>query len=145
LDESKQPEPVDVVVGTRVRNARVARGLTQAALAEQLGVSFQQVQKYENGSNRISASRLVQIADTLNVSPVGFLEDLGAFNERKAGASASGQVPGAQALLSIYERLPPPMRLAVLQLAQSLIDGGSARPVRSAAPQRRQNGSVVAT
>ena len=59
--------PVDVAVGGRVRELRIRAGMSQTKLGEALGVSFQQIQKYENGANRMGASRLVQIATALNV------------------------------------------------------------------------------
>ncbi|MCW5719214.1 MAG: helix-turn-helix transcriptional regulator, partial [Bauldia sp.] len=57
-DATKKVTPLDAIVGERVRQQRVSLGLSQGALAEKLGVAFQQVQKYEKGTNRISASRL---------------------------------------------------------------------------------------
>ena len=66
----KRPDPVDVEVGHRIRIERLARGLSQTALANQLGVTFQQVQKYEKGVNRVGAGRLTKIAEVLGV-PVG--------------------------------------------------------------------------
>ena len=65
---SKQPHPVDRLVGSRVRLIRTARGFSQSRLAENLGITFQQVQKYEKGTNRISASRLFEISRLLGVS-----------------------------------------------------------------------------
>jgi transcriptional regulator with XRE-family HTH domain len=65
---SKRVQAVDEAVGKRVRLLRLARSLSQSELASQIGVSFQQVQKYERGTNRMSASKLVAIADTLGVS-----------------------------------------------------------------------------
>jgi transcriptional regulator with XRE-family HTH domain len=70
----KRPDPVDVEVGHRIRLERLARGLSQTALANQLGVTFQQVQKYEKGVNRIGASRLFDLARVLGV-PVQFFYD----------------------------------------------------------------------
>lgn len=67
----KQPNPVDVHVGRRVRIRRVLCGLSQTALADELELTFQQLQKYESGANRTSASRLWQIAKILDV-PVGW-------------------------------------------------------------------------
>jgi transcriptional regulator with XRE-family HTH domain len=67
--------PVDRSVGRRVRMARVSRGLSQTALASQLGLTFQQLQKYEKGTNRISASKLHDIAQILGVEVVSFFED----------------------------------------------------------------------
>jgi transcriptional regulator with XRE-family HTH domain len=68
---AKKPDPVDVEVGQRIRIERLQSGLSQTSLAEQLGVTFQQVQKYEKGTNRIGASRLQQISHILQV-PVAF-------------------------------------------------------------------------
>lgn len=63
----KGAHPIDVLVGTKVRHFRTLRGMSQETLGETVGVTFQQVQKYEKGSNRISASRLVQIANALSI------------------------------------------------------------------------------
>ncbi len=73
----------DVHVGARVRELRLTRGLTQTDLAERLGISFQQVQKYEKGTNRIGSSRLWDISQVLE-TPVG------AFFDGLDGASSSG-------------------------------------------------------
>jgi transcriptional regulator with XRE-family HTH domain len=67
--------PVDRSVGRRVRILRVSRGLSQSALASQLGLTFQQLQKYEKGTNRISASKLHDIARILGVEVASFFED----------------------------------------------------------------------
>jgi len=61
----KQPDPIDVKVGQNIRSMRVVRGMSQEKLAEGLGITFQQVQKYEKGTNRVSASKLQQIAGIL--------------------------------------------------------------------------------
>ncbi|NRQ19165.1 helix-turn-helix domain-containing protein [Ensifer sesbaniae] len=71
-----KPEPVDVHVGRRIRMRRVWKQVTQMALAEAIGVTFQQVQKYEKGTNRVGASRLQQIADALNAPVSYFFEDM---------------------------------------------------------------------
>ena len=73
----KSPNPVDVHVGRRVRIRRVLAGMSQTALAEGLGLTFQQLQKYESGSNRISASRLWQISQILDVPIAWFFLGLG--------------------------------------------------------------------
>jgi transcriptional regulator with XRE-family HTH domain len=70
------PNPVDMHVGGRVRMRRKLFGISQSKLAEELGVTFQQVQKYERGTNRVGASRLFDIARILN-TPIGFFfEDM---------------------------------------------------------------------
>jgi transcriptional regulator with XRE-family HTH domain len=67
---------VDVHVGKRIRHRRWLLGMTQQQLAEQVGIKFQQIQKYETGANRVSASRLYDIADTLGVAVSFFFEGL---------------------------------------------------------------------
>jgi transcriptional regulator with XRE-family HTH domain len=69
---TKAPNPVDKYVGSRVRMRRIMLGMSQEKLGEMLGLTFQQVQKYEKGTNRVGASRLQQIADALQV-PVSFM------------------------------------------------------------------------
>ena len=71
----KTPNPIDVFVGSRVRLRRLMVGMSQEALADRLGVTFQQVQKYEKGTNRISASRLQAISDVFRVPPSFFFQD----------------------------------------------------------------------
>ncbi|GGD88029.1 hypothetical protein GCM10011390_03510 [Aureimonas endophytica] len=68
--------PIDVHVGNRLRLLRLQKGLTQEDLGTLVGVSYQQIQKYETGSNRISASRLYLISCQLGVGPEYFFEDL---------------------------------------------------------------------
>ena len=70
----KSPGPVDVAVGRNVRVWRMAKGLSQAQLARRLGVTFQQVQKYETGGNRVSTGRLVKLAAILAVPISALLE-----------------------------------------------------------------------
>src|SRR5712691_7953793 len=70
------PDPVDVQVGARVRTRRLLIGMNQETLARALGLTFQQVQKYEGGANRVSASRLSQIAEILGVPIAYFFSDL---------------------------------------------------------------------
>lgn len=87
---AKAPNPVDKYVGSRVRMRRIMLGMSQEKLGEALDLTFQQIQKYEKGTNRIGASRLQQIADILQV-PVSFLFEGGptasAHNHNGNGAS----------------------------------------------------------
>jgi transcriptional regulator with XRE-family HTH domain len=71
----KQPNPIDVHVGSRLKHRRTSIGMTQEKLGEKLGVTFQQVQKYEKGTNRIGASRLQEISRILDVPVSYFFED----------------------------------------------------------------------
>jgi len=70
------PHPIDIHVGARIRAQRVLRGLTQSDLARLVGISFQSVQKYEQGENRVSASRLYEFAQVLGVAPQHFFDGL---------------------------------------------------------------------
>ena len=82
------PNPVDVHVGARVRTRRLLIGMNQETLARALGLTFQQVQKYEGGANRVSASRLSQIAEILGVPISYFFNDIepdGAEPSRRVG------------------------------------------------------------
>ena len=107
-------DPVDVAVGARIRLLRKVRGLSQQALAETAGVTFQQIQKYERGANRVSASMLARIAGALN-SPVAEM-----FGEVNPAAGAIDEVaallsePGALELLRAYSNLPRGGRRAAL-------------------------------
>ncbi len=74
IKDKKVPNPIDRHVGSRVRMRRVMLGMSQEKLGESLGLTFQQVQKYEKGTNRIGASRLQQISRTLDVPPAFFFE-----------------------------------------------------------------------
>jgi len=87
--KAKSPNPIDVHVGSRVRLRRTMAKLSQTELGEALGVTFQQVQKYEKGTNRIGASRMQRIAETLNV-PVSF------FFEDAPGNPANADTPGME-------------------------------------------------
>lgn len=83
------PTQTDVLVGSRVRVRRLELGLSQTALANELGVTFQQVQKYEKGMNRVGASRLQAIANFLEV-PVSYFFD-GAGGQSQRGSAAAGK------------------------------------------------------
>ena len=72
---TKAPNPVDKYVGSRVRMRRIMLGMSQEKLGEALGLTFQQVQKYEKGTNRVGASRLQNISSILNVPVSFFFED----------------------------------------------------------------------
>ncbi len=96
--------PVDVHVGARVRQRRVLLGMTQTGLANALGLTFQQVQKYERGTNRISASRLYDLAGALGVSIENFFEDMPPAVE---ASSPANKGRGKAKKLPSYE--PDPM------------------------------------
>lgn len=71
---NKSPDVVDVHAGEILRGIRIMRGMSQKELADKCDVTFQQVQKYENGTNRMTISRLVKISKALNVNPMTFID-----------------------------------------------------------------------
>src|SRR3712207_6060540 len=94
----KSPSPIDKHVGSRVRMRRMLVGMSQERLGEALKITFQQVQKYEKGTNRISASRLQQIANVLGVTIDFFYE--GATSDGTAAAPDATAVLLTEALSS---------------------------------------------
>ena len=130
----KQASPIDVQVGTRVRLRRMLIGMSQERLGELLGLTFQQVQKYEKGVNRIGAGRLFQVAHILGV-PIDYFyegvngtsEDAPGFAEPGAGSPpvmeflSSGE--GLQLSLAFMKIKDPKVRKRVLDLVKSLADG----------------------
>src|SRR6185437_5775644 len=74
-ENKKKPNPTDIYVGSRIRLRRNMLGMSQESLGEQLGITFQQIQKYEKGTNRVGASRLQAISSILNVPVSFFFED----------------------------------------------------------------------
>lgn len=101
-----RPDPVDVHVGKRLRLRRVLQGMSQQKLAEAVGLTFQQVQKYERGVNRIGASRLFQLAQVLDVPISYFFDDM-------SGEAARGALPGFAETGSSFEGAPMGKREAL--------------------------------
>ena len=139
---SKEPKKADVFVGARVRFRRKELGLSQGKLAEKLGITFQQVQKYEKGVNRVGASRLADMARILNVPVSYFFEDAERSDASEGSAAAMSNVltmAGAADLLRAYSRISnPALRKVVLSLARSLASEDSVaeqRPNRRAKPR----------
>jgi len=84
-ENKKKPNPIDIHVGSRIRLRRNMLGMSQEKLGENLGITFQQIQKYEEGTNRVGASRLQAIASILSVPVAFFFED--APGEEAGGAN----------------------------------------------------------
>lgn len=119
--------PVDVHVGKRIRHRRWMVGMTQQQLAEKVGIKFQQIQKYETGMNRVSASRLWDISEALEV-PVAFFFD-GVDASAAEGLPAAGSVPAdiladkeALELVRSYYSIPENQRRRLFELARVLSD-----------------------
>lgn len=116
--------PVDVHVGKRVRHRRWMVGMTQQQLAGKVGIKFQQIQKYETGMNRISASRLWDIAEALEVPVSFFFEGL---DEHAPADAPSENVPGdiladkeALELVRSYYQIPEAQRRRLFDLARAI-------------------------
>jgi transcriptional regulator with XRE-family HTH domain len=121
----RTPRPVDVLVGQNIRICRLQQGLSQTDLGERIGLTFQQIQKYEKGTNRVGASRVTQIADALGV-PLSNL-----FDGRPTSARADHDLlPGALLaephslrLAQAFDRIPDKKRqIAVLQLIEAVTE-----------------------
>ena len=115
--------PVDAHVGKRIRHRRWMVGMTQQQLADKVGIKFQQIQKYETGMNRVSASRLWDISESLGVTISFFFEGL-------SGNTASSAVPAgdmlvdkeALELVRSYYSIPEAQRRRLFDLARVLSD-----------------------
>jgi transcriptional regulator with XRE-family HTH domain len=120
LDRS---DTIDASVGARLRQRRKTLGMSQARLAEALGVTFQQIQKYEKGANRISASTLVRAARALECPVSTLLCDEGADAEHAPLATLL-MTPGAEDLLKSYAQLESlDAQKALLTIASTLAEG----------------------
>ena len=95
MESKKKPNPTDTHVGSRIRLRRNMLGMSQEKLGEMLGITFQQVQKYEKGTNRVGASRLQAISEILQVPVSFFFEDVASAEPARRGglAEAGGSVP----------------------------------------------------
>lgn len=114
------PDPIDVAVGARIHLIRVTCGFTQQKLAAACGVTFQQMQKYERGHNRVSASRLVQIANALDC-PVS------SFFEAETGQSAPFPSDDALRVACKLEKLPHVTREGLERVLDFALSGTRAR------------------
>ncbi len=119
IHNKKTLNPIDVHVGKRVRLRRTILGLNQEQLAKSVGVSFQQIQKYERGINRISASRLYNISMTLNTSISFFFQDIDpSLSQKQEDASENELVLGLAESKELFET-DPMQRNETLELVQS--------------------------
>lgn len=114
---------VDVHVGKRIRHRRWMIGMTQQQLAEKVGIKFQQIQKYETGMNRVSASRLWDIAQAVDV-PVSFFFE-GIDEAAAPNASVEGDILADKEALQLvrsYYAMPEAQRRQIFELARVLSD-----------------------
>jgi transcriptional regulator with XRE-family HTH domain len=108
----------DAVLGSRMKGLRKARSLSQSALAERLGVTFQQIQKYENGSNRISAAMLVRLSGALGVEPMDLMAEVG-----PGGVDGDDRSSEIERLVAGFQRIrSPELRESILKVVAGLAD-----------------------
>ena len=137
-----RPRPVDVHVGSRVRLRRTMLGMSQEKLGEAIRLTFQQVQKYERGANRIGASRLYELSQVLEVPVSFFFDDMPADLAERESQRTSGLAEAAQAaygadpmtkretleLVRAYYRITDPaVRKKLFELAKTLAKASEAR------------------
>ena len=154
---SGKPNPVDIHVGSRVRLRRTLLGLSQEKLADAIGLTFQQVQKYERGANRIGASRLFELSRVLDVPVSFFFDDMASevssrHTGHAAGMAEQGQAPfEADALAkretlelvrAYYRITDPQVRKKVAELVKTMAataseeDGGRPSGPKSGSSRR---------
>jgi transcriptional regulator with XRE-family HTH domain len=147
---AKTPDPLDVMVGARIRIFRTHRGMSQSDLAARIGVAFQQVQKYEKGINRVGASRLSRIAAVLDISIGDLFEP--SSNKRSDAKSPFRLLAERDALrvLTAFSRTRDPrVRRAIALLVETIADlrpaarSAAARPaaVKRMVPRQSKAGS----
>src|SRR5579863_4299605 len=149
--KSDQPHPIDVQVGSRVRLRRNMLGLSQEKLGEAIGLTFQQVQKYERGANRIGASRLHELSRVLDVPVTFFFDDVdpvrapaipGGFAEPPAEAFDSDPMRRRETVELVdayYAVEDAAVRRRLLELARALAAGGE--PTTEPSPARAVRGT----
>lgn len=127
VEIERSPNPIDLHVGARVRMRRKLLGVSQEKLADALGLTFQQVQKYERGANRISASKLFEISRFLGVPPAYFFEGLPDETVARGGEGGAEHslhqflmTPEGVELASLLPRLQGKYRRRVLELVRTL-------------------------
>ncbi len=134
-DNAKKPNPIDIHVGSRVRLRRTMLGMSQEKLGNALGITFQQIQKYEKGANRIGASRLQQIANVLTVPVAFFFEDAPSGTQAVTGMAEESSTTYVVDFLSSSEGLQlnrafvkigdPKVRRKIVDLVKSLAEEDS--------------------
>ncbi|MDF1716441.1 MAG: helix-turn-helix transcriptional regulator [Antarcticimicrobium sp.] len=129
---------IDVFVGNRIRARRYALGISQSELGAAIGVRFQQIQKYETGANRVSASRLWAVAEKLGVDIEYFFQGIRPVRD---GDDDSGKPENRMAFLSdqesiqmmeLFHQLPSSQRSAVLAIVRSMAEAPLEQSIRVA-------------
>ena len=137
MAKSQGPSPIDIHVGSRMRMRRIAVGMSQEKLARGLGLTFQQVQKYEKGANRMGSSRLQHAADVLGVAAAFFFEGAGERPYQPDGGALSPAyiddfvaTEEGRRLAKAFMRLRPRVRRRIVDLVNEIAgeSGSSSAP-----------------
>ena len=127
MSEKKKPDPIDVHVGSRIRMRRNMIRLSQEKLGEKLGITFQQVQKYEKGANRVGASRLQAISEIMGVHVSYFFEEAPTSQTEKVCYEDDvdyikfcSSNEGVQLMRAFAKISDPKVRRKILDLAKAL-------------------------
>jgi transcriptional regulator with XRE-family HTH domain len=133
LDLDRGPNPIDRHVGLRIRMRRKELGVSQERLAEAIGLTFQQVQKYERAANRVSASKLYEVARALQTSVAYFYEGLGEAYELSRGGEVNDAVQDflltaeGMELAALFPKIPRHrLRRKVLELVRAMAEHAEA-------------------
>ncbi len=140
--------PIDVHVGTRMRQRRALLGMSQTTLGEAVGLTFQQVQKYERGANRISASRLAEFGKVLDVPIAYFFDELPAAASGSKAKARTQAEPAAkdpmvkretlELVRAFYKIREPDVRKRVADLVKAVASGSEEAPAKRSAKSRRK-------
>jgi transcriptional regulator with XRE-family HTH domain len=131
--KAETPHPIDVHVGMRVRERRAELGISQERLAAELGLTFQQVQKYERAANRISASRLYHMSKVLDVKPAFFYDGYQEAEAHRGFAEPPAETfdfnpmrrrEAIELIKAFWSIEKPELRATLLRLARSFAEGG---------------------
>lgn len=118
--QPKRPNPIDVHIGARIRLRRTMLGMSQEKLGEALGITFQQIQKYEKGKNRVGGSRMQAIAQCLGVPVAHFFED---------APSETGSAPASSSAPTVHELAAMPDMLRMMQAFSRVLDSRARRSI----------------
>ena len=124
----KSPNPVDAYIGSRIRSRRMQIGKSQEWLGDQIGLTFQQIQKYERGMNGVRGSRMVQIAAALNAPVAYFFKDMLGSDEINVDVQADAALRtfatsrDGLAIVAAWENLKPKMRSVFADLVRTMAE-----------------------
>jgi transcriptional regulator with XRE-family HTH domain len=124
MSSNQNTADVEALIGERIRSRRIQAGISQEALGRALGITFQQIQKYEKGANRVSAGRLLKIAEVLQCNVMDFFEGVDSGKTGAGGTfskflATKDGVAIVEAMLKIEDRM---LRRAVIDIAEKLAD-----------------------